>query len=195
MSIWFSSDWHFNHKNITGPSVSNWKSGYRNFDNIPQMNDTIIGNINRWVDTNDKLYFLGDFAFGDHRKIPELIARINCQNIYLIFGNHDRQIRRHKEYQNCFEWCRDYYELGMNRNLIILSHYAPYIWNESHHGSIALWGHSHGTLPDRGLRWMDVGIDTAHFGEKYVPYHIDDIVEYLNQRPATQLDHHTISTN
>ena len=70
--IWFISDTHFFHTNISGKAVSKWKSGYRNFNNVKEMNDTIFDNINKYVKYDDIIYFLGDFAFGDHRKIPEL---------------------------------------------------------------------------------------------------------------------------
>lgn len=126
MSIWFSSDWHFNHKNITGPKVSSWDKGYRDFDSIQEMNDTIINNLNSKIAANDQLFFLGDFAFGDKKQIPALRDRINCNNIFLIAGNHDEVLM--KEYQSYFNWCRYYYELRVAKQLIVNFHYPLITW-------------------------------------------------------------------
>ena len=46
------------------------------------------------------------------------------------------------------------------------------VWNASHRGSIHLFGHSHGNLPDHG-KSMDVSADTNNF----YPYSIDDIIK------------------
>ena len=62
-NLFFSSDFHLGHENIAGPKVSNWSSGYRNFDSVHEMNRTIIDNINKMVGPQDELYFLGDFCF------------------------------------------------------------------------------------------------------------------------------------
>ena len=86
-NIWFTSDTHFGHKNIVGPKISNWKSGYRNFDSLSQMDDELLFQINKNVQQNDILYHLGDFAF---KNVGEYRNRIVCKNIHLILGNHDK---------------------------------------------------------------------------------------------------------
>ena len=42
MNIWFTSDTHANHAGITGPELSKWKSGYRTFKTVQQMNECLI---------------------------------------------------------------------------------------------------------------------------------------------------------
>lgn len=191
--IWFSSDWHFQHTNIAGPKVSKWDRGYRTFNNTWEMDQTIINNLNDCVQHNDTLYFLGDFAFGDKRKIPELRARINCSNIYFAKGNHDQAFDKEKTYQKLFTEFGTYFELYVGSTLICMNHYAPRIWNESHHGSIALWGHSHGTLPETKYRSMDVGIDCFYADipqAQYSPFNLDSIMDRMLKRPAMEIDHH-----
>lgn len=61
MNIWFTSDTHYAHTNIAGQKVSSWGSGYRGFDSVGEMNDTLIKNINDCVKENDILYHLGDW--------------------------------------------------------------------------------------------------------------------------------------
>lgn len=91
MSIrtWFSSDWHFDHKNITGPTVSRWKDGYRTFDSTHYMNQVLHETINKYVQEDDILYFLGDFAFGGENNIAIHRNLINCKTIHVTYGNHD----------------------------------------------------------------------------------------------------------
>lgn len=64
--IWFTSDTHYGHANIASKNCSKWKEGFRNFDNLDQMNKEIFNNINKYVKSEDILYFLGDFCFGGH---------------------------------------------------------------------------------------------------------------------------------
>ena len=49
MNIWFTSDLHFSHKNIAGAKVSQWNSGFRTFDSIDQMNDTLFNTLNKFL--------------------------------------------------------------------------------------------------------------------------------------------------
>ena len=43
MNIWFTSDTHFGHTNIAGPSISVWKDGYRNFNSVQDVFTGKIG--------------------------------------------------------------------------------------------------------------------------------------------------------
>ena len=85
----FTSDTHFNHKNICR-GVSSWtdKTGTRDFLNLEVMNKTMIDNINAVVQAGDVLYHLGDFAFLPQRQTREVLDCLNG-NIMIILGNHD----------------------------------------------------------------------------------------------------------
>lgn len=79
--MWLIADTHFNHENIieyTG----------RPFDNVNQMNQTIIDNWNAVVAPGDTVLHLGDFAMGKD-SVQGLVNSLNG-NIHLIIGNHDR---------------------------------------------------------------------------------------------------------
>ncbi len=185
--IWFSSDFHFLHKNIAGEKVSQWKKGYRNFDSVEEMDQTLLKTINKYVKWDDTLYFLGDFSFGDHRKITNYRAQINCMTIHFIRGNHDKDIDKYKSF---FSSLQDVLTITEHGKKIFLSHYAHRIWNKSHHGTIHLYGHSHGTIGDHG-KSMDVGIDVAYrmFGE-WRPFSIEEIIEIMDKKDIPVLDHH-----
>ena len=78
MNIWFTSDTHANHAGITGPELSKWKSGYRTFKTVQEMNECLIETINKYVKEDDILYHLGDFSFGSPQKMHEF------RNFYYI---------------------------------------------------------------------------------------------------------------
>ena len=180
--IWFSSDFHFNHRNICGPALSKWESGYRNFDDLETMNRTIIRNVNQVVKPNDTLYFLGDFAFGDRAQIPVLRQSIKCQNIILLVGNHDDYLLKH--YSEQFEGIHHYLEIKYNKKLFVLCHYPLGSWRDMERGSYQLHGHCHSNYPQVG-RQIDVGVDSWEFR----PINIDFIRENfsgLNKK----VDHH-----
>lgn len=94
--IWFSSDFHFGHTNIAGEKVSNWESGYRDFDSVEEMNSVLIKTINKYVKDHHTLYFLGDFCFGGHKNTPAYRHAIACQDIHVCKGNHDGHIEKYR---------------------------------------------------------------------------------------------------
>ena len=97
--LFFTSDTHYNHKNICR-GVTSWThaDGHtRDFPTLAKMNDTIVNNINSIVGQDDILIHLGDWSFGGFESISEFYYRLTCQNIYLILGNHDHHIEKNKD--------------------------------------------------------------------------------------------------
>src|ERR1700693_1395237 len=103
-NVFFTADTHFSHRNI--PVYANrlmflndqerelhakGAKVHCSRETIERMNDYLINKINETVGENDELWHLGDFAFSryDTNEVGRLRARINCKNIYLIWGNHD----------------------------------------------------------------------------------------------------------
>lgn len=182
--IFFTSDCHFGHRNISGKKLSKWSSGYRDFNSIEEMDETLLHNINKSVEYNDVLFILGDFAFNR----PDYYRnRINCQNVYCTPGNHDKVDR---EFNNLFTYTSPYMEIIVGKQLFCLSHYSHRVWNKSHRGSIMLYGHSHNTLEDYG-KSMDVGMDTCNHGhKKYHPYTLEEILGIMENKPIVNADRH-----
>lgn len=80
---YFISDTHFNHKNII-------RYCDRPFEDVKEMNETMITYWNKTVKPNDTVYHLGDFSLCN-KSSSELIARkLNGKKI-LIRGNHDKR--------------------------------------------------------------------------------------------------------
>ena len=197
MNIWFTSDTHFGHTNIAGPSVSRWQRGYRNFDSVWEMNQALVEGINRYVKEDDILYHLGDWSFGGIHNIKLFRDSIVCQNIHLVLGNHDqhivnKEVKFHDTSFNpidLFSSVQDVLHLGLGKTELFLSHYSHRVWNGSHKGVIHLYGHSHGSIEDLGLS-MDVGVDVAYrmLGE-WRPFNISDINRIMDKRDG-KMQHH-----
>lgn len=203
MSIFVTADWHFFHSGIN-KATSKWDkcNPSRDFPTIQDMNETIIDNINAVVRKNDTLWNLGDVIFGHYSDLPKLRSRIICCDIRLILGNHDKQIKEHRIndkgkrvpngfLSSCFTDVRSKYSIRYKDQKIYLNHEPLHTWPGINHGYMHLFGHCHGNLPDRGLRCMDIGVDTNNFK----PYLLDDVIDLLLVRsykncPDIPQDHH-----
>lgn len=201
-NIWFSSDLHISHKNIC-KATSTWsEGGQRDFSSVEEMNEVIINNINNCVKANDIFFLLGDLTFGHPYNLYDLRSKIDCKNIYVILGNHDRDLRKNKAIksetkgliypQSLFTEVVNHKEIYVDKQCIIMNHFAFRVWDQSHHGSWNLYGHSHGSLPPIGKQ-LDVGIDNAFniFGE-YRPFSFNEIKEIMDQKDVKIVDHHII---
>jgi calcineurin-like phosphoesterase family protein len=166
--IWFTSDTHYNHRNICR-GISKWEdtSRCRDFNSLEEMNDTIVNNINRVVKEDDTLFHLGDWSFHGTDKIYEFRKKIVCKNVHLIYGNHDTAIHQDSAIQQIFSSVAFYREISINGQNVMLMHYPLRTWNKWHHDSWMLYGHCHGNLqhqiPSRMLkqlieeeRWDDI---------------------------------------
>lgn len=144
MTIYFTGDTHFGHANII-------KYCNRPYSSVQEMNEMLIKNWNDTVSPTDTIYHVGDFAFDSNPQ--KYLVRLNGHKV-LIKGNHDKKPTP--------GWMQvvDYKEIKVERQTIILFHYAMRVWNKSNHGSWSLFGHSHGGLPnDPKLLSFDVGVD------------------------------------
>jgi calcineurin-like phosphoesterase family protein len=80
--VWTTSDTHFDHANII-------KYCRRPYRDTTQMNLALIANWNRVVGKDDTVLFLGDLAFGSHRKSAlDYLSRLRGRKI-MVRGNHD----------------------------------------------------------------------------------------------------------
>ena len=103
MTIWFTSDLHFNHDNII-------RYCDRPFADVDEMNRALINNFNSVVDHNDMVVFVGDVCMG---KIESSIALVHHLNGFKILkpGNHDRC---HSMFDNGSDKYKNYLELYKN---------------------------------------------------------------------------------
>lgn len=165
MNIFFTSDLHFSHEGIL-------KHCNRPFNNVKEMDETIIENWNKKIPKKSTTYILGDVCWhkGPFRKY---FHELNGKKV-LIKGNHDAL---GAENLRLFTAVFDLYDLKINHKFITLCHYPMVSWRNSCHDSWHLYGHVHGRFKHQGLA-MDVGVDTNNF----FPYSYDEIKIFMVNR-------------
>lgn len=175
--IFFTSDLHLGHNKII-------EYCERPFNDVHEMNKTILDNINNVVGFDDELYILGDFCFRG-KKPTEYRNRINCQKVHIILGNHDKE-KDFLEQESGFTSVNYVKEIIYCNQRIYLSHYPHRSWPASHKGSFMLFGHVHSKLDheDRksSRKTLDVGVDNTInynkiFGE---PFSFKEVQKIMN---------------
>lgn len=211
MAQWFFvSDLHLGHSNIIKyckrPFVSTDEESFLRMaesgnilyfdvkisqESTERMNARIIDSINATVSSGDNLVILGDFCFIDKynkfgkpdagKSAKQYRDRINCKNIYLIYGNHDDR----RILSPLFSACFDQHMWNINGQKVFTSHYPCRTWDSAHHGAYMLYGHTHAALTpeDNGqLLPYDKMVFTDGFNKVLKKYNIDQtdaIVEDL----------------
>lgn len=153
---------------------------------MKEHDDTLIKNWNDLISNNDQVFHLGDFSW---RNPAAYIDKLNGK-IYYIKGNHDKMINTIRQR---FLWYGDVRYIHIGDYSFWLSHYAHRVWNKSHYGTIHLYGHSHGTLPDDpNVLSMDVGVDNAFkLLGAYRPFTLNEVLEFMKKKNFKPVDHHT----
>lgn len=213
--VWFTSDTHFGHLKIPLYSKREfclseselstareiWSEGssrdsrwHPSPESVARMDDHIISKINESVGRDDILWHLGDFCYWKRTNILQTAIsyrnRINCRNVFLVFGNHD-----FPEIMGAFDASYPYREIKVQSKHIVLSHYAHCFWNRSHYGSWMLYGHAHGSAENwldknmPGRLSMDVGVDNAYriLGE-YRPFSFREVASIMEGRTGFKID-------
>ena len=184
-NLYFTADSHFNHANII-------KFCNRPFNNVEQMNETLIDNWNQVVGKDDIVFHLGDFCLGGAAEWTKLLDRLNGK-IYLILGNHDLKNIRQGFIQR-FEHVALQMFITVDKQKMYLSHY-PFLCFEGGYKDVwQLFGHVHTRKNNTGidaerLQYLyptqyDVGVDNNDFRPvsfEEVMVIIDRQVEQLKQ--------------
>jgi len=176
MSLWFTSDLHFGHRNIIGFCD-------RPFNTVHEMNEAIIAQWNSQVEPNDVVHVLGDVCMGHLDDSVPLLARLNGFKM-LTPGNHDpvwpgtTGARREKwgaVYRDVFEIQATTWEANLftpdpthsGATARVMFCHFPYLGHDHRdfddfrpvdHGGWLVHGHTHGLYRQSG-RQIDVGID------------------------------------
>lgn len=149
--IFLSSDYHFFHDKefIYKP---------RGFNSIEEMNQTILDNHNKIIDSDDDVYLLGDLLLGGPNKLDEGLELINKLNgkLHLVRGNHctDKRWAAFKECSNVVEQQNAIYLKYMGYHFF-MTHYPTITSNNDYDKplkarTLNLCGHTH--TQDR---WLD----------------------------------------
>lgn len=186
MTTWFSSDYHHQHKNIcqyTNRSL---------FTTPEDHTEWLISLHNKQVKKDDQVFLIGDVSFATKfEDVAAFFRRLNG-NITIIKGNHDdtKVLNYLVQSGDIHSW-HDYKEIKLGGIPTVLFHFPIRSWHKQGYGAIHLAGHSHGSLPDVGGKFLDVGLDSVYnlFGEHRLLSE-EDVLEYMQNRPTKVEDHH-----
>lgn len=207
---WATSDWHLGHHNIIKHerrdrflSLQDWEelekcggswdhgdwsqgSNYKVSEQaLERMTEHFIAITNKYVWMSDTLFIVGDWCLGDASLSKHCLSQLNCLDIHLIRGNHDKiNVKK-----SGFLSVQDSLDVKWSDRDFVLSHYPCVAWDKSHRGSIHLHGHTHGNLDAwkqkhmPGSRSKDVGIDCSlsDFGQ-YQPYSFEWLVQNVGSK-------------
>lgn len=131
----------------------------------------------------DTLYITGDFAWVKTKERAEYFRdAINCNNVILIWGNHDnRQLLK-----GLFQGYYDILEVKINKQHIVMCHYPLLAWNRDRYGSIMLHGHCHGNMDTwkkdnmKNSSCFDIGVDCYN----YKPVSFEEILEVIENKKS-----------
>jgi calcineurin-like phosphoesterase family protein len=187
---YFTADNHFGHANVLKyTDRSRWAT------TVDEMDHTMIEKWNTVVKPNDEVGHCGDFALCPVGRAVEVARQLRGQK-RIVFGNHDKALRKSKEFLACFVTSGDMLTVKVpddqatltgGSRIIVLCHYAMRIWDRSHYGAWQLYGHSHGSLPDdpHALS-LDVGVDCWDGS----PVSYDTLRERMALKRWKPVDHH-----
>ncbi len=151
MTIYFTADTHFGHQGILRMSK-------RPFASIEEHDELLVKAWNATVRPGDEVWHLGDFAYrctAEHAQ--RVFGRLNGTK-RLVTGNHEKRGRA-LGWASQHEGFLDTVAAGRR---IILCHYGMRAWPGAFRGTLHLYGHTHGLLPDT-TQSADVGVDRWRF--------------------------------
>jgi calcineurin-like phosphoesterase family protein len=198
MQWFFTADLHFNHANIIKyckrpfldrssmelcDLASRGSIPYSDIvvpqSSVELMNEAIVSSINKSVGRQDSLVVLGDFLFAKKKDMSSEYGRlrsmINCENVYLILGNHDCRDSASPHFKACW----DNYLFKIDGRQVFCSHYPARSWDRVSHGAYMLYGHVHNGL------WNE---DNGRLGA-YSRHTLSSGFEHVLRNRFGQVDH------
>lgn len=168
-NLWFSSDLHLDHVNILNFVNYDGDKVRPEFNNVEEMNETIIERHNNLVRPNDKYYCLGDVIFGfNQHKAESILSRLNGKK-RLILGNHDNYFPI-EFYAKFFdkitsEW-RPTGEVIFTHRAIFIDSTEPKLKKNVH-------GHVHRTRKEQSPKHVNISVEMTD----YAPIHWEDVMK------------------
>ena len=159
--IYFTADLHFGHENII-------RHCNRPFSSAAEMDETLTRNWNNVVTPEDEVYILGDFTLRPAVEAHGYLTQLNGRK-HFIRGNHDKFLKNYEQYENDFEWVKDYHVLFVGKRRFVLFHFPILEWDQYYRGAIHLYGHVHNSQAPAKLMEklkgsaFNVGVDVNGF--------------------------------
>ena len=170
--VWFVADTHWGHRNII-------RYCDRPFEDVEEMNETLITNWNKVVGDSDFVFHLGDFSVGGSAEWNQLLDKLKGR-IFLVLGNHDMN-NVDQGFMRRFEEVSMQMLISIGKQRIYLNHYPFLCYGGAYRGTWQLFGHVHSCKCNSGLdnsrlgmlfpTQYDVGVDNNNF----TPVSFDEI--------------------
>ena len=214
--VYWVSDTHLNHNPKW--KVPLWEA--RGHKSSKDHTDFIINKINEVVRPNDILFHLGDFCLNtSESEFEEFLVRIQCQNIYYLWGNHNsrifeaykREVRTWLTPVNglysignlCLEmevypfryknivFLGNYAEVAVDGHYFVAAHYPIHVWNYLKNGAKMICGHSHYGLPFSQSENLDAKILDVGWDGFGRPLSTEEVLAIMNKKKVFVTgDHH-----
>lgn len=199
--LWFSSDFHANHKQ---PFV--WRD--RGFESAEEHTQYIISKVNTLVGENDILFHCGDLTLNTTDEMFwDFIRSLKCQNIYCLPGNHTNPLTRiyrnevRKQFGEAIKETYPFrienllilpqhFEFWVGSQYIVLNHYPLVDWNRMKDGSFMLHGHCHGQYTKSDVAANDGKILDVGFDNFLHPVSYSELEEIMAKKQVSSVGHH-----
>lgn len=180
MTTYFISDTHVGHAGM----MSERMGRPRPFRSVEEMDEALVANWNNRIRATDRVFHLGDFAYGcSLAHARSVFDRLNGHRT-LVRGNHEARGEKLAWEGGIHDVLRlSVQDRGMPQPVDLwLSHYAHLSWPDLHRGRIHLYGHSHGSIPPTS-RSCDAGVDCWDFRPVTIP-EIQELLADVTAREA-----------
>jgi calcineurin-like phosphoesterase family protein len=218
--VYWVSDTHLNHNPKW--EVPLWEA--RGHKSSQEHTDFIINKINEIVRPNDILIHVGDFCLNtEEHECNEFLERIQCQNIYLLWGNHNNPLwkiyqreisKKYLELDDGFSngtlindievypfryksiiFLGNYAEIIVDGHYFSVCHYPIYVWNYVKHGANMICGHSHYGLPFSQADNLNAKILDVGWDGYAKPLSTQEVLDIMDKKTIFETgDHHQNSS-
>jgi len=181
VAVFFTADLHLGHEEII-------KISDRPFENLDDMNRSLVNNWNSRVSNDDHVYIVGDLFYGgrDAAGVDEAISTVKKLNgiLHLVAGNHDFPYLKNMEYHYLFADVDQIRFLKHEGEYIFLSHYPMAEWSGYYRGSWHIYGHIHNhkeSTAHQYMKTLDKALNAAVEICDYMPVTFQELKKY-NER-------------
>lgn len=177
----FTGCTHFGHKNIIALAS-------RPFEDVTEMNETLIRNWNRVVKDGDTIYHLGDVAMTTTVQTRDFIKQLNG-NIVFTRGNHDKDamllgLQQARGFGGRVLTPSSYHESTPKTPkpadpMIVMCHYPLADWNGRYRGALHVHchTHSHSAMGSPQVPPMQHRVNVSVEAWDYTPASLEQVLE------------------
>ena len=211
-NVFFLGDPHFGHR-CEHWETPLWRS--RGYESVDEHDIDILARCNAKFNEKTNAFILGDFLFGldGLQRLKAYFDRLNFRRLFLMPGNHYAGFKQLVEDpgvtwqgKNLFGIYKvnatkeviiipNYFEVYIEHQPIVLSHYPIVSWNGQAKGSWMIHGHCHGNLyKSAAAHIYDAKIIDVGFDVWKTPLSFNDIRERFKDKQDLSFDHHSNTT-